>query len=86
MGNSRGVCRLRYGKAGGTRVAIAEEVEQADPVLWARVENRPATIEQLIKAGAALQETAGLLRGRRVTGFIGRCRPWDMTAWWWRRR
>ena len=52
------------------------------------IENRPATIEPLIKKLARRHKKLQVWfeAGPRVTGFIGRCRLWGMIAWLWRPR
>ena len=70
-------------------VAVAEGGRGGEVRFVGEIENRPATIEKMIArswpAGTG-SCTSASRRGQRDTGFIGRCRPWAMTARWWPQR
>jgi len=69
-------------------VAVAEGGRGGEIRFVGEIENRPGTIERLIKKLARRTGSCRCAsrRGRRAMVFTGRCRHWGMTAWWWRRR
>ena len=69
-------------------VAVAEGGRGGEIRFVGEIENRPGTIERLIKKLARRYKSCrcASTRGRRAMVFIARCRRWGMTAWWWRRR
>ena len=65
-------------------VAVAEGGRGGEIRFVGEIENRPATIERLIKKLARRYKKLQVCFDRQATDFIGRCRPWGMIAWWWR--
>ena len=67
-------------------VAVAEGGRGGEIRFVGEIENRPATIERLIKKLARRYKKLQVCfeAGPTGTDFIGRCRPWGMIAWWWR--